>query len=420
MTYEAQRPSPCLVRLTASLSPAEAQEVQEQVTLVFARRAKLPGFRPGKAPRQLVARRFAQDIREETEERLLRKVWDQVVAEEKLKVAGPLGILEAHWDEDGGFRFTGEFEVYPSLNLPPLENFQPPAFDPEPKEEEVEQFLQGLAQRHASWVGLEEGQAEDGMLVEAEVEGRVAEGSGENFREELAVFELGAGEVFPEIEAALRGLKIGEETTARREIPGGQEESSVSVEYKLKLKGLRKKVVPEIGEELAAHLGVEGGLEGLKEKAREALRRGKKREHWKLLRKALVSYLLGQETVPLPSRLVEEETRKAAVRYAETLHRQGVKVEELNWEELAPKLRASVEEKLREELVLDSLAEELKVGVTDEEVDAAIRQQAREGGVPYAELRGNLAKSGGLEQIRAILRRERAVSQVLAPLAGAD
>jgi FKBP-type peptidyl-prolyl cis-trans isomerase (trigger factor) len=116
--------------------------------------------------------------------------------------------------------------------------------------------------------------------------------------------------------------------------------------------------------------------------------------------------------------VVEEETRKAAVRYAENLYRQGVDVEKLDWKELTPKLQAAVEARLREELVLDQLATELGVEVSEEEVDAAVRREAQEAGVPFGELKGNLAKSGGLARIRAILRRERAVTKVLEPLLG--
>jgi trigger factor len=156
----------------------------------------------------------------------------------------------------------------------------------------------------------------------------------------------------------------------------------------------------------------------LREKAREVLRQAKKRERFKVFREALVKYLAGEQPLPLPDRLVEEETRKAAIRYAESLHRQGINVEELNWQELAPKLQASVVERLREELLLDQLANELGVNVGEEDVDAVVRREAQESGVPFAELKGNLAKSGGLERIRGILRRERAVAQVLEPLLG--
>jgi FKBP-type peptidyl-prolyl cis-trans isomerase (trigger factor) len=91
MTYDIERPSPCLVRLKASVPAAEAESVRTQVTREFAASAALPGFRRGKAPLALVVKRFAQEIRQETEERLLRRVWDEAVTTERLRVAGPLG-----------------------------------------------------------------------------------------------------------------------------------------------------------------------------------------------------------------------------------------------------------------------------------------------------------------------------------------
>lgn len=415
MNVETSFAGPCKVTLQASIPPEEVAQEQARVTREFARTSKIPGFRPGKAPVSLVASRLAKEIREETEERLLRRAWNEVLEKGNYRLAGPLGVTEAHWEEDGSYRFVGEFEVYPSLTLSPISTFQPPPFPLEPTEEEVGEFLEGLAERHATWEGLEEGEAQDGMLVEAEVRGEFPQGGGDSFQEDLAIFQLGAGEVYPEIESAVRGLKLGGETVARRELSRGEGLPPVPVEYKLKVKGLRKKVVPQVDDEFARQMNVDGGAEGLREKAREVLRQAKKRKRWEAFRQALVQHLMGPEPVPLPQRVVDEETRRAALKYAESLHRQGADVNKLDWEELLPKVRASVEARLREEFVLDRLAEELQVQVSDEEVDAAVRGHAQEAGLPYAELRGNLAKDGGLAKIRDILRRERVVAQVLAP-----
>lgn len=415
MNVETSFINPAKVTIQASIPPEEVAQEQNQVTRDFVRTSKIPGFRPGKAPVALVASRFAKEIRDETENRLLRRAWNQVLERGNYRLAGPLGVKEAHWDEDGSYRFIGEFEVYPSLTLSPLSAFQPPPFPLEPTEEEVEEFLKGLAERHATWQGLEEGEAQDGMLVEAEVRGEFPQGGGDPFQEDLAIFQLGAGEVYPEIESAVRGLKLGGEAIARRELPQEEGVPPVSVEYKLKVKGLRKKVVPQVDDEFARQMNVEGGVEGLREKARELLRQAKKRKRLEVFRQALVQHLMGPEPFPLPPRVVEEETRRAALKYAESLHRHGADVAKLDWEDLLPKVRASVEARLREEYVLDRLAEELQVQVLDEEVDVTVRGHAQEAGLPYAELRGNLAKDGGLAKIRDILRRERAVAQALAP-----
>lgn len=415
MNLETSLMNPCKVTLQASIPPEEVAQEQLQVTRDFARTRKIPGFRPGKAPASLVANRFAKEIRKETEERLLRRAWHVALEKEAYRLAGPLGVKEAHWNEDGSYRFIGEFEVYPSLTLSPLSTFQPPSFSLEPTDEEVGEFLEGLAERHATWEGLEEGEALEGMLVEAEVRGEFPQGGGDPFQEDLAVFQLGAGEVYPEIESAVSGLKLGDEAVVRREVSRGEGVPPVPVEYKLKVKGLRKKVVPQVDDELARQLKVEGGVEGLREKAREVLRQTKKQKRLEAFRQALMQHLMGPEPFPLPQGVVEEETRRAALKYADSLHRHGADVEKLNWEELLPKLRASVEARLREEFVFDRLADELQIQVGDEEVDAAVRGHAQQAGLPYAELRGNLAKDGGLAKIRDILRRERAVAQALAP-----
>jgi len=114
---------------------------------------------------------------------------------------------------------------------------------------------------------------------------------------------------------------------------------------------------------------------------------------------------------------VVEDTREEVIKFAQTLAQRGVNPEraELDWNKLEAELRGRVEARLRSELLLDALADQLGISVSPSDVDHEVEQQARRLGTPFAELRGNLAKAGGLERVGAILRRERAVDTALGP-----
>jgi trigger factor len=260
------------------------------------------------------------------------------------------------------------------------------------------------------------------MLVEAEVHGEFPEGGGEPFHEERSLFQLGRGEVFPEIEAAVTGHAVGDEVTAERILgeDAGEAKRGQRVAYRVVIKSLRRKRLPEADDAFAQSLGVADGIEKLR--ATIALRIGfdKVRARRDLWRDALVRHLGGERPLELPEQLVREETRDDVVKFADSLQRRGLDLEKagIDWSQVEQDMRKRVEVRLRAELVLDSLADERGVAIDDATVDREVEKQAQQLGVPFAELKGNLAKRDGLERLRAILRREHVVDDVLRPYTG--
>jgi trigger factor len=417
MGYDIERATPCRVVLTATVGSSEVQEEREHVVAGFVRAARIDGFRKGKAPRTLVERRFANEIREDLEEHLTRRTWEQVRSEEKLRPASPLGIRESTWLDSGEFRVKGEFDVYPTVELPGLDGFTPPAFELKPTDEDLEAAMLQLQERQAVWEPVEGEPAAEGMLVEAEVHGEFPEGGGEPFHEEHSLFQLGRDEVYPEIEAAVSGHGVGEEVAAERAIgeEGGEERKGTRVAYRVRVKSLRRKRLPEVDDGFAKSVGVEEGVEKLRERLGERLRAqnaDRRRDAW---REALIVHLAGGKVLDLPEAPVREETSREMVEFAQTLAGRGIDPEraKVDWEKLEKEVRSRVEHRLRGELLLDALADTLGTAVSEADVDHEVARQASRIGVPFAELRGNLAKSGGLERVGAVLRRERALDEVL-------
>jgi trigger factor len=417
MGYEIERATPCRVVLTATVESDEVREEREHVLGGFVRAARIDGFRKGKAPRALVERRFASEIRADLEEHLTRRAWDLVRRDEKLRVASPLGIRESNWLEGGEFRVKGEFDVYPDVELPNLDGFTPPPFELEPTDEDLADAMLHLRERQAAWDPVEGEAAGEGMLVEAEVHGEFPEGGGEPFHEERSLFQVGQNEIYPEIEAAVRGHGVGEEVSAERTMgeEGGEERRGKKTSYRVRIKSLRRKQLPEVDDAFATSVGVEGGVEQLRARLRERLRVQKSERRRDAWREALIAHLAGGKVLDLPEEPVREETRRELLEFAQTLAGRGIDPEraKVDWEKLEKDVHQRVEHRLRGEILLDALADRLRIEVSDAEVDHEVEHQATRIGVPFAELRGNLAKSGGLERMGAVLRRERAVDEVL-------
>ena len=422
MSYEIDRTSTCRVALSATIGAEEVTSEREHVVKEFLRRARIDGFRPGKAPRGVVERRFAGEIKDDLQEHLFRHTWDEVRREAKLKPAGPFEVKKAEWRDDGTFELAGEFDVYPEVTLAPVDGFVPPPFELAPTDEEIDRALTELRERQAAWEPVESEPAAEGMLVETEVHGSFPEGGGEPFHDERSLFQVGRGEVFAEIEAAVTGHGVGDEVTAERILgeEAGEEKHGKRVAYRVLIKSLRRKRLPEADNAFAESLGVAEGIDKLR--ATIALRLGfdKVRARRDVWRDALVRHIGGERPLELPEQLVVEETRDDVMKFAESLQRRGLDLEkaEIDWGRVEQDMRRRVEARLRAELVLDTLADEKGIAIDDATVDHEVERQAQQLGVPFAELKGNLAKRNGIERLRAILRREQLVDDILRPHSG--
>jgi trigger factor len=186
--------------------------------------------------------------------------------------------------------------------------------------------------------------------------------------------------------------------------------------YTLRIKSLRSKRLPEADDEFARSVGVEEGLEELRTRLAQRIMVEKVHERRRVWREALIAHLRGEKEIELPDRVVQQRTRHDIIEFARGLAARGVDPEkaELDWARIEVEMRRRVEEQLRGELVLDALADRLGLVVGDADVDAEIEKESRRTGVPFAELKGNLGKRGDFEEVRSVLRRERAVDEVLA------
>ena len=419
MSYEIERTGACRVVLSATIPAEQVAGERERVVGGLVRKARIDGFRPGKAPRAVVERRFATEIKDDLQEHLFRHTWDEVRRETKLRPAGPLEVKKAEWHDDGSFALAGEFDVYPEVTLAPLEGFVPPPFDLAPTEAEVDRVVDEMRERQAAWEPVEGEPVGEGMLVEAEVHGSFPDGDGEPFHEERSLFQVGRGEVMPEIEAAVTGRAVGDEVTAERVLgeEAGEGRQGKKVAYRILVKSLRRKRLPEADDAFAQSLGVADGMAKMRTAVTARLAVDKVRARRDVWRDALIRHLGGDRPLELPEELVREETRDEMIKFAGSLERRGLDLEKaaIDWGKLEGDMRKRVEARLRAELLLDTLADERGLVVEDAEVDREVAVQAKQLGVPFAELKGNLAKRDGLTRLRGVLRREQLVDAVLRP-----
>ena len=404
MTYKLTEQANHKLEVAGNLQTEIVDRERQAIVRSIRSRAKLPGFRDGKAPESMIRARFAEDIDAELKERLSQLIWEEVMeAETELQPLTMPQVREVKFADDGAFELVADLEVRPQYELPDFAETTLPEASLDVADGEVTTELEQLREQHAVWEPVEDQEAADGMLVEADLVGLMEDSDEDPYEENDARFVLGADTLPSEVNAALLGAKAGEERVAAKSFPeddNNKERAGKTVNYTIKVKALKTKVLPEVDDELAKTFGLED-LAELKERVREAIERrkvGERREEW---RRSLLDQLSEDiDLNTLPSSLVQNAVNERINRFAYEMAMQGAgpKDGDFDWQELAAKAEPAARRHVADNLILEQLAMKWETPVPESEVDAYIAAEASQQGIPPAEHKANLASSPSATQ----------------------
>ena len=301
-------------RLTVEL-PEEGVEREVGTRLDnLMRTARIPGFRPGKAPMKVVVRRFGAAVRDEVVGELLRSSFADALASEELRPAGEPRVDSVESEPGAGLRYTAVFEVFPDIRLTDLESVEVRRPAAEVREPDVDRMVETLRTRGREWREVTRGAEEGDRItfdVEGEVDGEPLEGSvGEN-----RVVEVGAGHAVPDLDRGLVGMEPG---TARAiEVTYGEDHPSPRLAGKtatmhVEARKVEEGVLPEVDADFIRALGVESGaLDEFRRDVRANLERELEAAVAAVTRNRLLDALLERHPVEVPASLVAEELARA-------------------------------------------------------------------------------------------------------------
>lgn len=407
------------IEISAQLESTEVDRERDGIVRKFRSKASVPGFRPGKAPAAAVRARFADEIRDELQEHLTGLLWGEVFdGESEIEPITNPQIRDLSFAEDGAFSFTAELEVRPRYDLPELGELNLPEISLEISEAEIDEELAKVQEEQAVWEPAEGDQAGDGMLAEVDLRGDVEDSNEEPYTEDGASLIIGSDSVPPEINEALQGAKIGDERVATKVLPEDLEDNvkaGKTVTYTISVQGLKRKVLPEIDDDLATTIGLEN-LEELRQRVHDVLeqqKRGERRNSW---RRFILDHLEAEiDQAELPSSLVQSTLKEQLDRYAYTMAMQGVEFdpEKVDWHEISAKAEPAARQEVLDTLILEQLAETWETPVPEAEVDAYVATEAARHGVPPAEHKANLAAEKKLERVRHAARVAATVDEMI-------
>lgn len=413
---------PCRKELVIEV-PAPAVDAEtERVVREYGRRAKIPGFRPGKVPPKVVRQRFRQEIDQEVVDRLVPRYWRQAEAEKELRPLTQPELAGVEEREDGGpLVFTAHVEVRPEIELGNIEDFDLPDLSAEPTDEEVDKTVEELRQRAGDWVPVERAAAQ-GDLVSIGIREVTADQAKEEGKpekqpedEELQAIdvEVGSPNVWEELSLALTGRTEGQKGDFSRmdENDGEVRERS----FQFEVHGVKERELPELDDELAEQLGGFESVDALRTAVRERLGAEKASARSEQREKALLDQLRERNPLALPAGVVEIEVQGMVREYAEGLARQGVDLEhaEIDWRAMGEQARPAAEKRVHARLLLDAVADKLGIEVTEEELERALSQIARGQKASTGAVRRALDQDGRLTELQGQMRRSKTVRRLL-------
>lgn len=402
-------------RETEIIVPIEEVEKEtEHVVSGVRAKAKLPGFRPGKAPANLIRTRFRQEIRQDVLEHILPKAFRKRAEEENWQVVGTPNVTEVHFHDGEPLRFKAEFEVAPQFELGEYRGIEAPYAEPHVSEEDIDKRVEELRNRKAEFVNEDPRPLRDGDHAVVALE--TIEGvEGEAIKNESMSLEIGQGETLPEFSENLRGMSPEEEKEFFVQYPEdyGQERlAGRNVKFRVTVKSVRRRELPELNDEFARDLGDFQSMTELRDAIRTSIRSEREFQAQQDSKTKIVDKLVDAHPFPVPDAFIDRQIEMQLDRQLRELAAQGVDPRQLklDWDKIRDARKDAATRDVRASLLLERVADAEAIHATNDEVDRELNSIAKREREPVAALRQKFEKDGTMGRIAARIRTEKVLN----------
>jgi trigger factor len=416
----------CTRELVLDVPADEVAAAFKSVTANYKKYARIPGFRPGKTPDSVVRRRFATEIRKEVIDTLLPERFNQAVREQGVRPVGQPQVTELNLEEGTPLHVKAVFEYVPEFSIEGYQSVTVEKPSTEVTEEEFQQEIERLRDSRATIEPVEEDRPlVDGDWAQITYKGVVeGEADAAPVAGEDALVEIGGKDTVEAFSNALRGAKAGQELKAEVIYPAEYSEPRLAgktVAYEVEVKAIKKRTPPELNDDFAKEIGSYESYADLETRVREYVANRKKRSIEGETKEKLFAALAEKFSFPVPESMVQEQIDTRLERGLRALAAQGMNPEQmrkLDFARLRGAQRDSALNEVKTSLILDRIAAEENLTVSDEELENELQMAAMQSGEPLDTLKGRLTQDGGLARIREQLRREKTASLLYERLPG--
>jgi trigger factor len=407
--------------LTIEVPPEVVDAAIGQAAAKLGKQARIPGFRPGKVPVNVIRQRFKPQIMQDVAEHLVSKAVGDALVEKSVEPIETPEIKDLVLEEGKPLTFKASFDVVPGFDPGDLSTIEAAEPARSVEEDAVNQSLERIRERNARFEAVESGAVEPGHTVVVGLERRGTDKDGKQGdvdKHEQVSIELGAPSNPPGFDEHMIGMTAGASKSFTVTYPADYaipELAGGTVDYTVNLKEIKKRVVPALDDELAKDLGDFSSLEELRTRVREDLEHEAMHAAERQVRQDVLKQLAARVPFPVPASLVDREIDRRLEDFARRLMEQRIDPRQANidWNAFREGQRAPATEAVASALVLDEIAKRENVSVTDEDLDAELQRYAEQTGHSVASIRARLQKDGELGRLAAGLRREKTIAHVL-------
>lgn len=404
----------CISTLRVELEPERVEREWKAVSSQFQKMARLPGYRPGKAPQALVDRKFSADIRQELTNKLLRTAMDEAIVQKKLNVLTVSKVEDVEITPDKTMHFTATVVTAPEFELPDYSNIEVEIAKRTVTDEDVEHALASIAEQHADFQTVEGRSLEMGdfavLSYAGSLDGKPLAEAVENCPPLLAGkpnwwIRLAPETLAPGFSEALVGLGVGESKDFAIDIPEDFPFPDVrgkQLAYNATLHEIRTRTLPPLDDELASKLDPGKTIAEVRERIRTELEKQAENEFETGRRNGAMQKLFAQFQCELPTHLVNNEMSGIVREIVQENQGRGVSDEELKSHEtdIMGAAKQSATERVRSMFLLLRIAEKENLKVTEQDLAFHVTQMAARYQIPVQKFIKDLQKRNAIGQIR--------------------
>lgn len=403
----------------------------DRVATGYSRKARVPGFRPGKAPARVIKQRFKDQILHDVAHDLIPRAVEDALREQGMEAVDTPDVRDVTIEEGQPLTFTASFDTVPSFDPGDLSAIAFRRASNAITDEAVQLALQRLRDRAARFEPVEGRGIDhlDTVVLDLERQDWGRESSSADAQKEKGSrppdkhadvsIELGAKANPPGFDEQLLGLEVGATKQFTIHYPADYpigELANTNVSYTVTVKGLKRRVLPELDDEFAKDLGELDTLDALKTRVREDLEHEAKHAAEREDRAELMKQLATRLPFDVPVSMVEREVDRRLEEFARRLIDQNVDPRQagIDWNAFRESQREVAREAVAAALVLDEVTRRERLEVTEDDVEQEVGRYAERTGRTPAAVRAALEKEGGMSRVHAGLRREKSIDFVMA------
>jgi trigger factor len=401
------------IRLSVEVDESEVDEALDATVRRLAKQVRVPGFRPGRVPRQVLEARLggATALRQQALNDALPDLYARAVVDTEVDPITTPEIDIRSGEDEGPVTFDAVVEIRPTVSIAGYGGLQVTVPDMDVSDDEVDAQIDRLRDQSGELSSVGRA-ARDGDHVSIDLHG--TRPRGEDLHVEDYLYEIGSGAEIVGLDEQLRGAKPGD--ILQFSSPVKIEDTEDEAEFRVLVKDVKEKILPEPSDEWASEASEFDTLEALKDDLRGRLRQLKVVQAQLAQRERTVDALIGLVADDPPEALVDGEVRERLHDLGHRLEARHLTVEQFlqasgrDQAELLAEIRADADRAVRLDLALRALADAEDIQVTDEELDEAVGEMAQQAGTSAADLRRRLDRAGRLPAVRSDRKKAKALT----------